>query len=180
MIMDLFLKRRSIRKFNTTKIPTDIVQQLIQGALLAPSSRSLYPYEFVVIDDTTIIQKLAQAKPHGAAFLSQATLSIVICGNEHKSDVWVEDCSIAATHLMLLATELGLGSCWVQIRKRLVDDTRTASAYIQELLKIPQHIHVEAIIGFGYPAEKKEPHDPATLKYNQVYHQSYGCSYYND
>ena len=77
-----------------------------------------------------MLGKLAKSKQHGSEFLKNAPLAIVICADSTKSDVWVEDCSIAAIIIQLTALSLGLGSCWAQIRDRQHDYEITAEGYI--------------------------------------------------
>ena len=114
--------------------------------------RSYYAWQFVVVKDKSRIAQLSQAKSHGAAFLKNAPLAIVVCADTSKSDVWVEDASIAAIIIHLTAADLGLGSCWAQIRLRSRDDGSSASDYISNILDLPKHIQVQAIIGIGHPA----------------------------
>jgi nitroreductase len=82
--------------------------------------------------------------------------------------VWVEDCSIASIVVQLAAQSLGLGSCWIQIRKRAHSKDTSAEEYIQELLGIPQHMKVESIISLGYPAEVKKPVPLEKLEFEKI------------
>jgi nitroreductase len=85
-----------------------------------------------------------------------------------KSDVWVEDCSIAAIIIQLTALSLGLGSCWAQMRNRNHSYEIAAETYVQELLGLPEHIKVECILGIGYPAEQKESVSPQSLQNDKI------------
>jgi nitroreductase len=156
-MIELLRRRRSIRKFTSEKVADDIVGTIIEAALRAPSSRGINPWEFILVDDSDTLHRLSKAKQHGSEFLKGAPLGIVVCADSSKSDVWVEDCSIAAIIIQLQALSLGLGSCWAQIRNRPHDASMSAEAYVQELLGMPEQIRVEAIIGIGHPAEKKDP-----------------------
>jgi len=109
----------------------------------------------------------------GSSFLKDAALGIVVCGDETKSDVWVEDCSIASIVVQLTAQALGFGSCWIQIRKRPHSQDRTAEEYIQETLGIPQHLKVESIISIGYPAESKKPILLEKLEFEKIRYNKY-------
>ena len=167
-MIDLLRKRRSIRKFTADKIETETVKTIIEAALRAPSSRGINPWEFIVVDDAGLLGKLAQAKQHGAAFLKNAPLAIVVCADSSKSDVWVEDCAIAAIIIQLMAVSLGLGSCWAQIRNRQHNDQKTAEVYVQELLGLPEQIKVECILGIGHPGEKKSPVAADKLEHGKI------------
>jgi nitroreductase len=167
-MIDLLRKRRSIRKFTTDKISSELTQILIEAALRSPSSRGINPWEFIVVDAAELLDKLAKSKQHGSDFLKNAPLAIVVCGDSSKSDVWVEDCSIAAIVIQMTALSLGLGSCWAQIRNRQHDNEKSAETYVQELLGIPQQIKVECILGIGHPAEKKSPVAADKLQLNKA------------
>jgi nitroreductase len=156
-MINLLRQRRSIRKFTTDKIASESVETLVEAALRAPSSRGINPWEFILVDDPELLNKLSRAKQHGADFLKGASLGIVVCADSTKSDVWIEDCAIAAIVIQLTAVSLGLGSCWAQIRNRQHDPEQSAEAYIQKLLGLPEQIKVVSILGIGHPAEKKSP-----------------------
>ena len=86
----------------------------------------------------------------------------------------MEDASIATIFIELAAASLDLGSCWIQIRERLHNETQTAEAYIAELLNIPSHLKVESMIAIGYPAESKPPHSKEELQNEKVSLNQYG------
>ena len=174
MFMELITKRRSIRRFTTDKIEAQKVELLKEAALRAPSSRGVNPWEFIFITDRSLLMNLSAAKPHGSTFLRDATLGIVVCADPEKSDVWVEDASIATIFVELAAASLELGSCWIQIRERMHDENQTAEAYIAHQLNIPSHLKVESMIAIGYPAESKPPHSKEELQNEKVYLNQYG------
>jgi nitroreductase len=167
-MIELLRKRRSIRKFTSEKITPEAMTTLIEAALRSPSSRGINPWEFKVVNDPELLIKLSKAKQHGSEFLKDAPLAIVVCADSTKSDVWIEDCSIAAIIIQLTALSLGLGSCWAQIRDRQHDYEKTAETYIQELLGLPDQTRVECILGIGHPAEEKTPVATDKLQYDKV------------
>lgn len=173
MLLDLLRERRSIRQFTDQPVEDVKVEALVEAALRSPSSRSLNPWEFVVVSDPDILAKLAQSKPHGASFIKNAPLAIVVCADPAKCDVWVEDCSIAALLLHLEAADLGLGSCWVQIRLREHDETQSAEQYVKELLNIPGEHVVEAIVAVGYAKETKAGHPDSSLLRDRIHYNTY-------
>lgn len=168
MLLDLLRTRRSIRTFENRKVEQDKLDLLLEAVLRSPSSRGLNPWEFVLVSNEQTLAKLARAKTHGSAFLKGAPLAIVVCADPARSDVWVEDASIAALILHLCAADLGLGSCWIQIRNRPHDETTSSEAYVREVLSIKAELAVEAIIAIGYPAEEKPGHDRSTLLYERI------------
>ena len=174
MFLEQIRHRRSIRKFQPHPVEPEKVEKLIEAALRSPSSRSICPWQFILVDQREILDKLATAKPHGGAFLKNAPLGIIVCADTTASDVWVEDTSIASIFIQLAAQELGLGSCWVQIRKREHNAQQKASEHIKNLLNIPEHIEVESIMALGYPAEEKAGHAKEDLPTDKVFFNGYG------
>jgi nitroreductase len=174
MFIHLLRKRRSIRKYEDRPVEQEKIDLLIEAALRSPSSRGFNPWEFVVVTDPDILAGLANAKPHGASFLAKAPLGIAVCADPEKSDVWVEDVSIAAILLHLAATDLGLGSCWIQLRKRDHDEVQTASTYAARLLGLPDGKMVSAVMSIGYPAQQPKPHPKDSLSFEKVSVNQYG------
>jgi nitroreductase len=174
MFLDLLKKRRSIRQFTVQPVEKEKIDLLIEAMLRSPSSRGLNPWEFVVVTEQEAINDLAKAKLHGSTFMKNAPLAIVVCGDPGRGDVWVEDCSIAALIIHLAATDLGLGSCWIQIRKRDHDGQITAEEYVKKRLAITGNLMVEAMIAIGYPKEEKPEHPLSSLPYDKVSFEEYG------
>ena len=173
-MIELIRKRRSIRTYTREPLDRQTITLLVETLLRSPSSRNINPWEFVVVDERELLGRLALSKQHGSAFLKGAAVGIVVCADETRSDVWVEDCSIASILVQMMAQSLGLGSCWVQIRNRQHDRETTAERYVQDLLGLPEQIRVESIIGIGHPAEKRKPLSADELQYDKVRHNSYG------
>ena len=167
-MIELLRRRRSIRKFTAEKIAPETVETLIEAALRAPSSRGINPWEFILVDNPETLRKLSKSKQHGSEFLKNPPLAIVVCADSTKTDVWVEDCSIAAIIIQITALSLGLGSCWAQIRSRQHDSEKTAENYVQELLGMPEQIKIECILGIGHPAEKKRPVSADKLQHGKI------------
>jgi nitroreductase len=177
MFLELAQNRRSIRKYLDKPVPPEEIDSIVEAVLRAPTSRGRNPWEFVVVTDPGLLEKLSRSKPHGASFLKNAALGIVVCGNPQISDVWIEDASIASIFIHLAAAALDLGSCWIQIRERKHNDSQTAEAYIAKVLNLPPHIKVESIIAIGYPDESKSAHPKETLPYEKVSLNRYGTPY---
>ena len=174
MFLDLIRKRRSIRKYEDRPVDKETIDRLVEAAVRAPSSRGLNPWEFVVVTDRDKLERLSRAKTHGASFARKASLAIVVCGNPDISDVWIEDVSIAAIFVHLAAASLGLGSCWIQFRKRMCDERKSAESVVAEILDLPPHLNVGAMIAIGHPAETKKPRSSDRLPWNTVHWERYG------
>ena len=177
-MLDLLKKRRSIRQYTKEKLSKEQVERIIKAALLSPTSRNGRSWEFILVDDEELLEKLAESKQHGSSFLREAALGIVVMGNAEITDVWIEDASIAASNIHLTAASMGLGSCWIQIRERRHDDKQSAGDYIHELLSIPKEYKILSILSVGYPGEEKPPHDENKLPYAKVHLNKYGESFF--
>ena len=174
MLIDLLRARRSIRRFTDRPVEPEKIDLLVEAALRSPSSKGNNPWEFIVVTDPAMLKQMAVAKAHGATFLQGAPLAIVVCADPAQSDVWVEDAAIATTLIHLQATDLGLGSCWVQIRLRQRDDGTSSQAYLAGLFGLPEHMMVLAIVGIGYPLDSKNGHPHASLCFNRVSYSHFG------
>lgn len=174
MFIDLLRSRRSIRQFEKRPVEPNTIELLIEAVLRAPTSRGLNPWEFIFVTEPDTLAKLAGAKAHGSSFIKNGPLAVVVCAHPDKSDVWVEDTAIASIILHLAAADLGLGSCWVQIRQRDHDGQTSAEDYVKNLLGIEQSLVVEAVIAIGYPAETKAGHDRAALLDERISFERYG------
>ena len=155
----LIKSRKSTRKFTDQLLNPEQVEMILKAALMAPASKRKNPWQFVVVEDKEMLAKLSVCKPAGAAFLKDCALAVVVLANVMESDVWVEDASIASIYMQLQAEDLGLGSCWCQIRNRQMEDDTDAAQYVRGLLDVPYQLDVLSIIGIGYKDQERKPFD---------------------
>ena len=167
-MLELLRARRSVRNYEMREIEPDLIELLKEAAVRSPTSRNFRPWRFLFVTDKAKLEPLSRAKPSGSSFLKNAALGVVICADETESDVWIEDCSIASIILQLTGQSLGLGACWIQVRKRMHDDALTAEAYVKDVLELPASFRVASIIAFGYPAEAKPPIPKTELEYHKI------------
>ncbi|MCK9442325.1 MAG: nitroreductase family protein [Methanothrix sp.] len=167
-MLDILRERRSIRRYKDQEIETEKIERLTEAALRAPSSRGINPWRFLFVTDKATLAELSRAKESGSSFLKGASLGVVVCAAQGESDVWVEDCTIAAIILQLAGCSLGLGSCWIQIRKRMHSSNLSSEDYIKRVLDLPENFVVECMIAFGYPDEDKEPVPNEKLEYEKI------------
>ncbi len=165
--------RRSHRKFTDEEISPEHVQSILRAALMSPTSKSQRAWQFVVVDDKTDIEKLADAKDLGSQFMKGAPLAIVVLGDPQKNDCWVEDGSIAAVSMQYQAEELGLGSCWVQMRGRGLADGTPADEVIRGVLDIPANLNTLCIIAVGHKADERKPQNEDNLKWENVHAEKF-------
>jgi nitroreductase len=172
-IQDLLRRRRSIRKYTGAALEKQKVDLLIEALLRSPTSRNGRSWEFVLVDDRSLLDSLSKCKPQGAGFLKDAALGIVIAGDSTKTDVWVEDASIAGILAQVAAESIGLGSCWIQVRNRSHDAATSAEQYVQRLLGLPETLKVVTIISVGQPAEEKPAPSASELPFAKVSRNRY-------
>ena len=166
---DLAQLRRSHRKFTEQEIDADDVKLILRAALMAPTSKGQRAWQFVVVDDPLDIEKLSDAKDLGSQFMKGAPLAVVVLGDPMQNDCWVEDGSIAAISMQYQAEELGLGSCWVQMRGRGLSDGTSADTVIRGILDIPENMNVLCAIAFGHKADERKPQNEDKLKWENVH-----------
>lgn len=164
--MSLVMERKSIRKYSNKEIKDSIILKLLKSAMQAPSACNQQPWEFVVIDDEETLTKLSKMSS-GAWMLGTVSKAIaVIMTNTTKSPLMREqDCAAATQNILLEATHLGLGSCWIGVYPKM-DRVELAD----RLLNVPSESHVFSLISLGYPEKEeqiKERFDPLRIKYNR-------------
>lgn len=170
---DLLKTRRSIRKYLPNKIEPEKIKQITLAALMSPASKRSNPWEFIVVQNTEMLEKLSECRPYGSQLLANAPLAIIVIADTTKSDVWVEDASISAIIIQLEAHSLGLGSCWVQVRNRKKDDNTETQEFVRTLLEIPENYCVLNIISIGYPNEDKKPFDEEKIAFDKIHEEKF-------
>lgn len=165
--------RRSHRKFTTEPVDENSIKALLRSALIAPSSKGLHSYEFVVVKDRDNLQALSRCKDMGADFIAEAPLAVVVLGNPEVSDVWIEDASVASTQMLLQAEDLGLGACWVQVRDRHDKEGASAEENVKHLLHIPATMRVLSIIAVGHKGMERKPQNEDRLKWEKVHNEAW-------
>jgi nitroreductase len=166
---DLVQLRRSHRKFTTEEMNPDDLKMILRAALMSPTSKSQRAWQFIVVDDPVAIEKLADAKDMGSQFLKGAPLAIVVLGDPVQNDCWVEDGSIAAISMQYQAEDLGLGTCWVQMRGRGLSDGTSADTVIQGVLDIPENLSCLCVLAVGHKGDERKPQNEDKLKWENVH-----------
>ena len=170
---DLVQQRRSHRKFTGEEVSADDVKTILRAGLMAPTSKGQRAWQFVVVDDKTDLEKLADAKDLGGQLIKDAALAIVVLGDPLQNDCWVEDGSIAAISMQYQIEDLGLGSCWVQMRGRGLSDGTSADTVIQGVLNIPENLSCLCVLAVGHKADERKPQNEDKLKWENVHLEKY-------
>lgn len=171
---ELIKNRRSMRKFTDEELTQEEVVTLMKAALMAPTSKRSNAWQFVVVDDKETLQKLSRCKEQASQFIAYAALAVVVIADPMGSDVWIEDASIASIYLQLQAEDLGLGSCWVQVRERFAAPGVTSNEYVHDVLDIPLQLQVLSIIAIGHKGMERKPFNEEHLQWEKIHLNRYG------
>ncbi len=151
-LLDIIKSRRSVRKFTDEPVEEEKILHIMEAARLAPSWRNKQCWKFIVINQPDIIKKVVEhTGAYNRSWLSNAPVLIVVCGDPSASGVrndqtyFLVDVAIATEHLVLAATESGLGTCWIGAFN---------ADKIKPMLNIPEHIRIVTILPLGYPHKK--------------------------
>lgn len=166
---NLLVNRRTTRKYTDEPLTPDQVKTILEAALMAPAGKRKNPWQFVVVEDKETLAQLAKAKEHGARPIEGAALAIAVVCDPYIADTWIEDGAIAAILMQLACEDLGLGSCWVEMRNRFTADGRSAEEIVRSLLNIPEELQVLAVIAIGHKAEEKKPFNTEELQWEKVH-----------
>ena len=172
-ILDIFANRRSVRKYAQGALEDEALDKILKAGLLAPSGHARRPWEFILVRDKRMLERLSACRSSGANMLKQAAAAIVVIADEQKQDVWIEDCSVALGYMHLAASVLNLGSCWVQVRLRVAADGRSCEEFLREALDFPPNFKAEAILALGAPQRSPSPHDLQKLNLSKIHKEKF-------
>lgn len=172
-LLEIMRKRRSVRSYTGESVSEDKLEKILKAGLLSASGRAIRPWDFIVVRNKETLRKMAAARAMGAKMLEGADCAIVVLGDEDKTDVWTEDCSIAMANMHLMADSLGVGSCWIQGRLREASDGRTTEAYVRELLGYPKNYRLEAILSLGMPDKHPEARSLEELPMGKIHQEKF-------
>ena len=153
--LDFIFSRRSIREYENKEVPDEMIQDLLEAAMAAPSAVAKDPWHFIILKERTTLDRMADVLPSGQ-MLRQATAAFVICGDikqanlQHESYM-LQDLSAATENILIAANAMGLGTCWLGVHPR---PERLEG--IIKLFNLPDHIIPMCGIAIGWP--KDPPH----------------------
>ena len=144
-LLDVMLERRSTRKFNDEPISKSELDKILET-----------------------LEELSRSKDHGADLIKGADKAVVVIADTLIADTWIEDSSIALTYMHLMATELGLGSCWVQIHLRSRDGV-DSEGIVRDILKIDDHYRIVGILALGHSDDIPDAHTLDDIDRNKIH-----------
>lgn len=165
-VKEAILKRRSTRDFLEQEISDDLINELLESAMAAPSACNKRPWEFYVIKNKEIQAKLRKVSRYSDY---QSSLIIVVAADTKRSlskrpnDFWIQDCSAAIENMLLTATSLRIGSCWCGLFPMVTPQKR-----VQSILELTDNIIPLALIHFGYPKVEVPPRTQYEEKYVHI------------
>lgn len=171
---ELIKARRSMRKFTAEELTQDEVVTLMKAALMAPTSKRSNAWQFVLVDEKEKLKELSLCKEQASQFIADAAMAVVVTADPLLSDVWIEDASIASIYLQLQAEDMGLGSCWVQIRERYTATGMASDEYVRGVLDIPLQLQVLSVIAIGHKGMERKPFDESHLQWEKIHLNKYG------
>ncbi|KKB50044.1 hypothetical protein HMPREF1212_03204 [Parabacteroides sp. HGS0025] len=156
--LETIFNRKSVRKYTERPVEKEKLETLVRAGMAAPSSRDRRPWEFVIITDRDLLDKMGDGLPL-ARMLKETKQAIIVCGDTVKSEnAWQLDCSAAAQNILLAAESMGLGAVWTAAYPY-----PERMKIIQDALQLPEHILPLTVIPLGYPTGIEKPKD----KYNK-------------
>lgn len=168
-MLNTILARRSVRQYTDEPVPQEKLQQILYAGLAAASSKNRRPWEFVVVRDREMLDRLCSCRPGASNLLAKCAAAIIVCADAELVDVWVEDCGSAITQMHLMADALGVGSCWLQVRMRKAEDGRDTQQVVRDALGIPEKYGVMAMLTLGMPASHPDPRTPDELPAGKIH-----------
>ncbi len=152
-VFEVIGERKSIRKYKDIEVEEEKLEKILESARIAPSAANRQEWKFLVVKNKETRDKLIDAA-HGQKFVGQAPITIVACSTESErimpcgQPAYTVDLSIAVSFMILEATEIGLGTCWLGA----YDEGK-----VKEILDIPSDIRVPAMFTLGYADENPAP-----------------------
>jgi len=168
--------RRSLRSYLDKPVEREKLEYVLESARLAPSWKNLQCWRFIVVEDAAGREALAESMGEtnpGRKALMGAPIVIVLCAVPSESEVWegkdfmMLDAGLAMEHLVLAATDQGLGTCW----QGLFSEEK-----VREALNVPDNVRVVAMTPLGYAAEERRPR-PRKAMAEIVYHEKWGTCF---
>jgi nitroreductase len=160
--------RRSIRKFLDKPVSREMVRELLEAAMFAPSAGNEQPWQFIVVEDRALLDAIPRICAT-ASMCRQSSIAILICADSSLMkypDFWVQDCSAAVENVLLAAHALGLGAVWAGVYP--LKDRVLA---FQKHFGLPEDITPFALVAVGFPAET--PATPQRFREDRIHYNSW-------
>ncbi len=172
-LFDAIMRRRSVRSFGEKEVEPYKIERLLKAAFWSPSSGGFKSINLFIIKDREIIRLLSRLTSNSAVL--RASNTVIVIGYDSESGRnFIEDTSMAAMSIMLAATDMELGSCYVQFLEEdgLYGDPEI---FIKKKLNVPEKIRILGAIGLGYTLQKDiKTHTDSEILRKNVHYELYG------
>ena len=172
-LSEIFENRRSIRRYDDTPIDAEILSEILKIGLLSPTGNNLKTVDFILIQDKTTIIEIAEIRKIGTGLFKTAGAAILVIADSSKSNLWIEDASIAMAYMHLASDAMGLGSCWVQMRTREDVNGENLETVLQKKFDIPNHMKPLAILALGNIENHPKNIKPRDVDWQKVHNEKY-------
>jgi len=169
-MIDAIKKRRSHRQFLDKPVEDSKIKEILKAAMFSPSAHHNRAWEFIVVKDLETRVKLSDATKYTLC-AKQAPVVIVLTSPEKHC--WLEDLSIVGEIIYLQVTELGLGTCWMQLRDLTTPEKPDPEGYVREILSIPADRRVLCFFPMGYPKTKLPEHTDSEFEENKIHYEKW-------
>lgn len=172
-ISEIFENRRSIRRFDDTPVDEETLRQILKIGLTSPTGNNLKTVDLILIRDKKTIVELSEIRKIGTKLLKTAGAAILVVADSSKSNLWIEDASIAMAYMHLASDAMGLGSCWVQMRTRQDVNGNDLENVLQERFDIPENMKPLAILAVGNIENHPKRLTPRPVDWKKVHDEKY-------
>ncbi|MEZ7197084.1 nitroreductase family protein [Pseudodesulfovibrio karagichevae] len=160
--------RRSVRKYEDRPVPDEMVRQILEAAMMAPSAGNGQPWQFIVVNERARLDAMVDLHPYVKMVL-QAQVGVIVCGDLSKEKYpgyWVQDCAAAMENLLLAVHALGLGAVWTGIYPK--EDRVTG---YRAMFNIPDHVVPLGFAPIGWPAQ--QPKSESRFNPDRIHYNTY-------
>jgi nitroreductase len=163
-MLDAIRNRRSVRFYKDEPVSDEQIEEVLRAGFCAPSGHAAAAWHVVVVRDQAVKDSLSQLH-QWSKILARVPVVIVVCVDRSEPNLWVEDGSAFMENMLIQATEMGLGTCWVMLREE-------DEGLVHKALGLPANMAVVGGTPLGYPARHPGPHEPK-LPENRVHYDRY-------
>lgn len=151
-MLEAIKNRRSVRAYKDDPVSDADIEEILRAGFCAPSGHAASAWHVVVVRDQAVKDAIAEVHQY-SKILARAPVAIVVCVDRTEADLWIEDGSAFMENMLIQATEIGLGTCWVMLRE-------TENEIVHKALGLPANLAVLGATPLGYAARYPGAHEP--------------------
>ena len=170
MLKELINERRSIRKYEEKKVDHEKIEEILSYAVLGPVYGGTRNVEFILVEDKEKLEELSQMQKFGTLYIKDLPALVIILNQDSK--YWIEEASIAAAYLQLLAQEEGLNTSFIDVRDGKTKDGEDYQKYFRQMFNIPKDKNILAMIPLGYGHERVRKREAVEIK-SKLHYEKY-------